>query len=48
MQIDILFLLYLQDINKLEIYFNNLENNIIIKNIFTISIIRIYRYLFLI
>ena len=47
-QIDTLFLLCLQDINRLEIYLNNLKNKIVIKNKFTISIVRLYEYLFII
>ena len=48
MQINIFFLLCLQNINRLEIYLNNLKDQIIIKNKFTISIVRLHEYLFLI
>ena len=48
MQIDILFLLYLQDINRLRIYLNNLKNKIVIKNKFIIPIIRLHEHLFII
>ena len=48
MQIDTSFLLYLQDMNKLEIYLNNIKDEIVIKNESIISIIRYYKHLFLI
>ena len=48
MQINTSFLLYIQNMNKLEIYLNNLINQIILRNDFTISIIRFHEYSFLI
>ena len=48
MRIDTLFLLCLQNINKLGIYLNNLKNKIVIKNKFTILIVRLHEHLFLI
>ena len=48
MQTDILFLLYLQDMNRLGIYLNNLKNKIVMKDEFTIPIIRLHEYLFMI
>ena len=48
MQTNILFLLCLQDMNRLGIYLNNLKNQVVMKNGVTILIVRIYRHLFLI
>ena len=42
------FLLYLQNINKLKVYLNNFENQIVLRDEFTISIVRFYKHSFLI
>ena len=48
MKTDISFLLCLQDINRLEIYLNNLKDQIVLRNEFTVSIVRFHEYFFLI
>ena len=48
MQTNTSFLLYLQNINKLRVYLNNLKNQIILRNESTISIVRFYKHFFLI
>ena len=47
-QIDILFLLCIQNMDRLRIYLNNLKDQIILRDKFTISIIRLYEHPFLI
>ena len=48
MQTNISFLLYLQNINKLKVYLNNLKDQIVLRNKFTISIVRFHKHFFLI
>ena len=48
MQANISFLLYLQNMNKLNVNLNNLKNQIVLRNEFTISIIRFHKHFFLI
>ena len=44
MQTNILFLLYLQNMNKLSVYLNNFKNQIVLKNESTILIVRFYEH----
>ena len=48
MQTNILFLLCLQDINKLRIYLNNLKDQVVIKDKVMVPIVRLHEHLFLI
>ena len=48
MEVETLFLLCLQDMNKLRIFFNNILDTIVMKNKFIISVVRIYEHLFLV
>ena len=48
MQTDTSFSLCLQNMNKLRIYLNNLENQIVLRDESTISIVRFYKHSFLI
>ena len=48
MQTNISFLLCLQDMNKLNVYLNNLKDQIVLRNESTISIIRFHEHSFLI
>ena len=48
MQTNTSFLLCLQNMNKLRVYLNNLKDQIVLKNEFTISIVRFHKHLFLI
>ena len=48
MQMNTSFLLYLQNINKLKVYLNNLKDQIVLKDKFTILIVRFYEHSFLI
>ena len=48
MQTDISFLLCLQNMNKLSVYLNNFKNQIVLRDEFTVSIVRFYEHFFLI
>ena len=48
MQTNTSFLLYLQNMNKLRVYLNNLKDHIVLKDGSTVSIIRFHKYSFLI
>ena len=48
MQTNVSFLLYLQNINKLNVYLNNFKNQIVLRNESTISIVRFHKHSFLI
>ena len=48
MQTNTSFLLCLQDINKLNVYLNNLKDQIVLKDKSTISIVRFHEHPFLI
>ena len=48
MQMNTSFLLYLQDINKLKVYLNNLKDQIVLRDEFTVSIVRFHKHSFLI
>ena len=48
MQTNTSFLLCFQNMNKLKIYLNNLKNQIVLRNKFTISIVRFHKHSFLI
>ena len=45
---DTSFLLYLQNINRLEIYLNSLKNQVVLRNEFIVSIVRFHEHFFLI
>ena len=48
MQTNILFLLCLQDMNKLGVYLNNFKDQIVLRNESTVSIVRFHEHFFLI
>ena len=48
MQTNISFLLCLQDMNTLRVYLNNFKNQIVLRDGFTILIVRFYKHFFLI
>ena len=48
MQTNTSFLLYLQNMNKLRIYLNNLKDQIVLRDEFTILIVRFHKHSFLI